>query len=333
MKNLILHFPQQLLEAIQIGKAAQITLPEQPVQQIFIAGMGGSGIGANFVAQFIGESCLVPVLIGKGYDVPAWVGRHTLAIVSSYSGNTEETIDVLRKLQNTGARIVCITSGGRIRTLAKEGGNDIIQLPEGIASPRACLGYSIVNQLFAIIKCGLAPEEIIQQIRAATAYLKSQQTEIMNQAESLAEQIHDKLPIIYCSDHIESVAIRWRQQLNENSKILCWHHVLPEMNHNELVGWHDKAHDKAVVFIRDSGESPRISMRFAIIREVISKMAGQLIEVEAQGDTPIVRTMYLVHLGDWLSYFLAQLRGVDVSEIAVIDFLKRSLSESKSSQS
>lgn len=121
--------------------------------------------------------------------------------------------------------------------------------------------------------------------------------------------------------------MRWRQQINENAKMLCWHHAIPEMNHNELVGWRDQRPDVAVVWLRNHDDYPRTAIRTDINKEIVEHYTQTSIQVLSKGKSLIEKALWLVHLGDWVSVYLAELRNVDPIEIKVIDFLKAELAK------
>jgi glucose/mannose-6-phosphate isomerase len=325
MNSLIERFPNQLKEALEIGQASTIKTHIHEVNKIYIAGMGGSGIGGDFVAQFVSDECKVPIIVGKKYRTPAYIDKNTLVIISSYSGNTEETIYALNSIQHSGAKIVCIASGGKSIALAKQYGYDFIQLPGDWPSPRACLGYSIVAQLFVLRKLDMIGSRIFDQIKSASELLKYDQDDIKEKAKKIAQAFHKKTPVIYIEDRLEAVALRFRQQICENAKQLCWHNVIPEMNHNELVGWKDNRDDLTILFLRNKDDFKRNNIRMDINIKIISGLCNTVMEVQSKGQSMVENALYFVHLGDWVSWYLSQLRGVDAIEIDVIDFLKKEL--------
>jgi glucose/mannose-6-phosphate isomerase len=325
MDQLIARFPEQLKEALQIGSSANIRPHVKEINKAYVAGLGGSGIGANFVAEFIRHEAKIPYLVGKGYDIPTYIDDCTLAIVSSYSGNTEETLSSFHQIMKTGAKIVVISSGGQLIDLAKEHDLDYIQVPGDWPSPRACLGYSLVQQLFVLEKLGIIGSNQTTQIGKIADYLEANAEDLKEQGQRLAQKLHGKLPIIYTTDRMEAVAVRFRQQVNENAKMLCWHHVVPEMNHNELVGWRDVNDGLAVVYFRNEDDYERNQTRIEINKQVISNYTSHIIEVYSEGDSLVEKALHLVHIGDWASFFLAELRGVDAVEVNVIDYLKSEL--------
>lgn len=329
MDQLIARFPEQLAEALEIGEGANLRPHSEPINKIYVAGLGGSGIGANFAAEFVSDECKIPYLIGKGYSNPAYIDKNTIYVASSYSGNTEETLTALEGVTASGAKIICVSSGGKLITIAKERGYDYIELPNTWPSPRACLGYSVVMQLYILYKLGFISKLKIDQIKSSIDLIKYDQDEIKSKAQKIAEIINGKIPIIYTTDRMESVAVRFRQQINENSKYLAWHHVIPEMNHNELVGWRDLYEDVAVIYFRNKDDYQRNAMRIDINKEVISKYTNTVVEIYSKGQSTVEKAIYFVHLGDWVSWYLAQLRGVDALEVKVIDDLKNELGKSK----
>ncbi len=327
MDQLIERFIDQLEEAVEIGRNAVIKPLSTEVDHIYVAGLGGSGIGADFVASFIQDECKVPFLVKKGYSVPAYVGPNTLAIANSYSGNTEETLISYDQIKANGARIICVASGGKLIDMAKKDGFDYVQVPGNWPSPRACLGYSLTVQLWILNHLGFISDKYTKEIQSSATLLRRESDDIKTQAEAIAKRLFKKIPIIYVEDRMEPVAVRLRQQINENSKALCWHHVVPEMNHNELVGWREKNEDLAVIYLRNEDDYSRNTTRMDINKGIITQYVNDIIEVHSKGNTMIERALYLVHLGDWVSWYLAQLRGVDALEVKVIDFLKGELAK------
>src|SRR5690606_23093733 len=173
-----------------------------------------------------------PIFVNKTYDLPKFADTNTLVIICSYSGNTEETVNALHQAIQRNCKIVCITSGGAIQEKANEHQLDCIVIPSGFP-PRACLGYALV-QLFGVFHhFNLINETYIQEFESASRLLDKEEALIQEEAKILAKAIADKLPIIYIENDMEGVGVRWRQQINENGKMLAWHHVIPEMNHNE----------------------------------------------------------------------------------------------------
>jgi glucose/mannose-6-phosphate isomerase len=329
MYQLIQSFPAQLREALSLAAAITVRPPDREFHQIVVAGMGGSGIGADFVAAFIRQACKIPSLVVKDYELPAYVDDHTLLIASSYSGNTEETLAACEQALDRKARVVAITSGGKLAQLAQSNGWDLAPLPPGQPAPRACLGYSLVAQLSVLVKMGFAAPAILEEVAAAAELLEADQELFHEKAQQIAGFLRDKITVIYSTSPLEPVALRFRQQLAENAKMLAWHHVIPEMNHNELVGWRRDQPGLVAMFLRYSGESPSNKLRMQITREVVSEFASGRMEITGKGESLAEQALFLVHLFDWVSYYLAELQGLDAMEIKIIDYLKEEIARGK----
>ncbi len=327
MDELIAGFSAQLNRAIQIGESAKIGKSRFPIRNIVISGLGGSGIGGTILANILKDDVAVPIIVNKEYQIPAFVNENSLVIISSYSGNTEETLSALMQSFKKGAQIVCITSGGLIKEYAETNDIDFISIDAG-SPPRAAFGQSFVQLLYILFHLGIIENGFKQYLVDAIVLLDAEEEAIKTEAKAIAGRLKDKLPVIYSDSKFEGVSIRFRQQINENSKMLCWHHVVPEMNHNELVGWRAKNDNIAVVFIRNNDDFPRNQERMEFTKEVVKQYASDIIEIYSKGDSDIVRSIYLIHLTDWVSSYLAELNGVDAVEIDVINKLKNNLSNS-----
>ena len=326
MKKLVLDFPIQLQEAIIIGKNHRFITPDTEFNNVVVTGLGGSGIGGSIVQNYVFDKLKIPFLVNKDYFLPSFVNKKSLVIVCSYSGNTEETLMAMHQAKKAKATIVCITSGGQVAEFANKKRLDCILVPAGMP-PRSCIGYSLVQILYVLSHFKLIGTHFETEIKAAIKYMKAEENETQKKALAIAKKISGKLPVIYSAPPFEGVAIRFRQQINENSKLLCWNGVVPEMNHNELVGWRDDAQDKAVIILRTKEDFDRTQTRMEINKKVIKKYTSTIIEIYAEGKSYWEKVFYFIHLTDWISVILADMREVDVTEVKVIDFLKKSLSK------
>jgi glucose/mannose-6-phosphate isomerase len=326
MKDLIATFTSQLEEAIETGRKAQLCKPLQPIHNVLISGLGGSGIGGTIVSQLSDKQIKVPVVVNKDYFIPAFTGKNTLAIICSYSGNTEETLQAMEDAINSGAKVCCISSGGKVIELAKEKGLDHIIISGG-RPPRSAFAYSFTQLFYVLHGYGLIDRSFEESLLRSVRLLNSESEHIKAEAYYLAEKLHRKIPVIYSDASFEGVAIRFRQQINENAKMLCWHHALPEMNHNELVGWTTSNDKLAVVFFRNETDYKRTRARMELTKQIVSKYTPYVFEIWSKGLDNIERTLYLVHLGDWISWYLSELKQIDATEVKVIDFLKGELAK------
>ncbi|MFN8288240.1 MAG: bifunctional phosphoglucose/phosphomannose isomerase [Chitinophagales bacterium] len=329
MLNLIREFPAQILKALVIGEEANILNTfNKPIKNVVVAGLGGSGIGGDLLAELLRDSLQVPVTVSKGYFLPAFVDDSTLLILASYSGNTEEVISCATEAVQKGIKPVCVTSGGKLARLAYDNKFDVIHIPDGMP-PRACLGYSSIQLFFILHHYGLISDSFKASFRKVAQFLVDEQEAIIEDSEFLAGKLEEKVIIIYAEDKYESVALRLKQQLNENSKMFSWYNVIPEMNHNEIVGWKQQHGNLAVLILRSSDEFPRNTERILFKKDVVSKYSENVFEIQAKGSDSFEKHFYLIHFGDWLSYHLAILHGYDPQEVYVIDRLKNHLNSVK----
>ncbi len=326
MRQLIQEFPAQLADAYQIGRTATLSKSSSEIRNVLITGLGGSGIGGKVVAQLLEEEARVPFYINNDYVLPAFVDQHTLIIVSSYSGNTEETLAAMKAGLQAGAVVAAITSGGEVLELCQKHQLAHIVIPGG-HPPRSQFGYSFVQQLFLLVHFGIIGENWIAGLSELSGFLAQQQADIIDLAAQLCEENGNRIPIIYSERAFEGVAIRWRQQLNENSKLLCWHHVFPELNHNEMVGWEAGSNCYQVIFLKTRFDHERSRMRMDISEEWIAKKDAKVSHAAAFGSSRLEQVMSLIHLGDWLSLLLAEKNGTDPVIIEAIDHLKGELAK------
>jgi glucose/mannose-6-phosphate isomerase len=326
MKELVEVFTRQLTEAIEIGQKANLKPSKSVIKNVVITGLGGSGIGGKIVAQLVAEQCPVPIITNNTYDIPGFVNDSTLVIASSFSGNTEETLFALESAEIRGAEIAIISSGGKIVELAKAKGYNYITLPSG-DSPRAMLTYSLTQQFFLLHHYGLIDKQFLGELNNGIDLLNKEITGIKDEAKKIAAALYNKTAVLYAEAKMEGVITRFRQQLNENAKVLCWHHVLPEMNHNELVGWAGGKEEYAVVMFRNKSDFERTQVRMDITKSVVSKYTSTYIEVFSKGDSAVEHALYFILLGDWVSVYLAEKKNVDPTEVKVITYLKGELSK------
>lgn len=327
MRELIASFPNQLLSAAD--SMARQRLPEAiPAHdRILVLGMGGSGIGGRFLAGLLGDQARVPIASCHDYRVPAWVGPSTMVIACSYSGNTEETLAALEAAIARGAQVRALTSGGALGDLATANHWPVLTVPGG-HPPRSQFGWAVTGLLHHFSALGHSPKgdtPVLEDIQATAHWLTKQQEATIELADQWAGLLSNTSPMLYGDASLEPVLIRWRQQINENAKRLCNHHVFPEMNHNELVGWENGGEHIAALFLHTDEDHPRTSERMRLCKALFAEAGACVKEVHANGATRVQSWMYLVHLGDWVSLLMAEMSGVDPVDIRHIDYLKGKL--------
>lgn len=324
MYQLISDFTLQVKEALEISKNIKVIFADKEIRNVVVSGLGGSGIGGNMASDLNAKELKVPFIVNKDYFIPNFVDSNTLFIACSYSGNTEETLNAYDLAIKSGANVFCISSGGALIEKAKKDKVDYIRVPGG-QPPRASLGYSLVQLLGVLYASGLTSDKVLNELDVACALLDKEKENIKKEASSIAEKMVGKIPMIYSTTPIASIGVRFKQQINENSKMLCWEHVVPEMNHNELVGWRKKSTDWIPVFLRTESDFERNKTRIELNKDIISEYATEIIEIWAKGDNLSEHFLYLIHLTDWVSLYIAEQTKVDPIEIGVINYLKDSL--------
>jgi glucose/mannose-6-phosphate isomerase len=337
MYEWIRDFFKQVENGVRIGKSAQVKLNVRGIRNIVLTGLGGSAIGGDLLRSYLADELSLPFVINRHYSLPDFVGRDSLVVVSSYSGNTEETIAAHLDATKRKAKILCISTGGETEKLARKFGQPWIQIPSGY-SPRAALGYSFFPLLAIFSKLGFVKSKA-KDIQETIRLLESKSvafcdpTSAENGPLRLAERLKGRLPVVYSSsDHLDAVNLRWRGQIAENAKQLAFGHVLPEMNHNELVGWRvltDLMKSMHVIFLRDKATHTRVAVREDITKKIVSQYTSNISEVWSEGKSLLARMFSLIHFGDWTSFYLAVLNGEDPTPVTVIDYLKGELAKVK----
>jgi glucose/mannose-6-phosphate isomerase len=326
----ILDLPEHLRDALWRVEAAGLPEWDSP-GGLVVAGMGGSGIGGLLARAALGDHASRPIFTTRGYELPAWTTPDTTVLCSSYSGDTEETLAVYEAAGALGARRVAVTSGGRLAELARREDVPVIPLPGGFV-PRAAVGYMTVAALEVAAACGAAPR-VASEIDVAAAHLEAlcaewgPDADDGNMAKEVALALHETVPVIAGAGVTVPVAYRWKTQINENAKLPAFWHELPELDHNEIMGWSGASRlgRFTAVFLEDHDQHPRIGHRIDLTSEIIAEQAAKVIRVSTRGQSPVERVFSLVLLGDLVSLYLAVLQGVDPSPMAPIERLKAGL--------
>jgi glucose/mannose-6-phosphate isomerase len=334
MYSVLYDFPVQICNAVDIANRVTVNkIKTARINNVIVNGLGGSAIGGDLLRSYTASEIKVPIYINRNYTLPAFAKRDTLAIISSYSGNTEETVSAFKEALARKCQIVCITSGGTVEKLAKKNGCLLIKIPGGL-QPRCALGYSFFTLLILFTKLKFISDKskeindvIINLEQALTEYTNVAFAE--NESLRIAAVLKDKLPIIYSSaDVLDIVNLRWRGQISENAKMLAYGNLYPEMNHNELVGWklnEDILKKTVVIFLEDAKDNVRIKMRMKITEKVFKKYTSNILHLNSDCKTGLARIFDLIYLGDWVSYYLAILNEVNPTPVDAISHLKKQL--------
>lgn len=328
MDKLIAAFPKNIDTALSIASASTYKTPKNEIRNVVICGMGGSGIGGKIVAQWIEQEISLPIVFAQDYGLPQFVNEHTLIIGSSYSGNTEETLSSVELGLKRGAHVICICSGGLIQELCNSKNIDVVIVPGG-NPPRTALAFSIVQLLNIFTQLKFISDNSLKNIQSAKELIEKDIKNIHEEAKKLAHFLTTSTVAIYSASNYEGIAIRARQQFNENGKVLCWHHVIPEMNHNELVGWSGGDQRYGALFLDSEDWNPRNTKRLEFSLDCIKEKTDNIFILKSKGNNLIERSIYFIHIIDWASFYLSEMLNVDPIEIKVINKLKSTLSEFK----
>ncbi|MAG15713.1 bifunctional phosphoglucose/phosphomannose isomerase [Candidatus Woesearchaeota archaeon] len=308
----------------QLEEASSFEVSKLPVghfNKIVVSGMGGSSIVGGILRAYLHEKCKIPLFLSRGYSLPAFVDRNTLIFSISYSGNTEETLNMLKHAFRKGAALVGVTSGGKLLQKFIEQNLPYIKIPGGL-QPRATLAYQIVPILKVLNKLNIIPDSS-SDIKKTVAALKN--TKYEESAKSLAGKLIGKIPLIYASDQFFSVAYRWKTQFNENSKIHAFTHYFPELNHNELVGFTNINANYHIIMLEDESDHPRIKARMRLTREMISKKDVPTTHIVIKGDNVLTRLFSAIHIGDLTTVYLALFTNTDPEQVELLTTLKERL--------
>lgn len=305
------------------------------VDKAIILGMGGSAIGGELLRRLTLLEHRLPTWVHRGYDSPPFLNKNTLLIASSYSGNTEETLSSFAESLKIPSKKLVLTRGGKLKELAEKEGIPIF-LIDYQAPPRAAFPHSFISLLGIFHKLGLL-EDKSADLKEAMQVLNRLSTELVestplasNPAKQLATKLTGKLAVIYGAGILSEVVQRWKTQLNENSKAWAFYEVFPELNHNAVVGYQfppEMRERVLVVLLHSSLLHPRISIRYRLTVEILTKAGVSYELVEAMGESPLAQMMSLVLLGDYVSFYLATLNSIDPTPVAPIDYLKSRLAE------
>lgn len=330
MLGCVSSIPEMLEEAL--GFSCSLEVESQPeVQNIVISGMGGSAISGDVIAGAFQEKVNAPIIVNRDYKIPGHIGGGLFFAVS-YSGNTEETLSSLDDAERRGMKIATISSGGRLSQISKQKGYPHIMVPPGV-QPRAALPYLLTSILIVLEKTGIldgtsgAIKEAVKVLKPLREeYLKERK---INPVKQLAQKLHDKIPLVYGCDGITGAAAkRFAAQLNENSKTVAHYAIFPELNHNEMVGLASlerEKHNFSLVILRDEGDYEKTKKRIEITKSLVSAGLGGITEITSSGKGELARILSLILYGDFLSVYLAILRGIDPTPVEIIEKFKREL--------
>lgn len=315
--GITLHYPNQMQEAIRLAKNVKII---EKVNNIIVTGMGGSGIAGDILQTELRETHL-PIFVNKDYKLPGFANNKTLVFCISYSGNTAETISAFKDAKKKGCMIVAITSGGKLKELAKAHKVPYVLIPHGIP-PRSAVGYLFFPALIILQNSHL----IKDRTKDINATIKAVRNSAWNErAKEIAERLVDKIPLIYTNEKLACVSQRWKEEFNENSKIHAFANIFPELDHNEIVGYTRLNGKYHVIIIRDNEATKEMTKRMAITKEIIKKKGIPSTEILIKGPCLLSKIFTAMYLGDLTSIHLAFHYKIDPTPVKMIEYLKEQL--------
>lgn len=338
MLDQINDLPEQLQDAWELGNSLEIPAWNE-VRQVVIAGMGGSAIGADLLAAYAAPLGSVPIVVHRDYDLPAWArGSETLVIVSSHSGNTEETLSALHSAIENECCIICVSTGGKISEIARDKSLPLWQfVHEG--QPRAAVGYSFGLLLAIFHRLGLLPDPSSELTGAVEAMKKQQERliaeipDVNNPAKRMAGQLVDRWVAVLGSGILAPVARRWKGQMSEVAKAWAQFETLPEADHNTLAGIENPPRHLSsmmVIFLRAPSAHPRNRLRVELTRKTMMLEGVGTDMVTAKGDSRLANMWTCLHFGDYTAYYLAMVYGVDPTPVETIESFKLEMKEAGS---
>jgi glucose/mannose-6-phosphate isomerase len=326
--------PDQIEAAWAVFKG--VTVPTHYVQakNILILGMGGSAIGGELAAALAKPTATVPIEVRRDYAIPGYVTKDTLVVGVSYSGNTEETLDGFRQAGSRGAKLIAVSTGGEISSLARKFQIPLLSIDYG-SQPRAALGYLFMAAIVLLTKLRHLPlleREVFETVALMRGFASKIEPSVPlqeNQAKQLAVKLKDQIPLIIGSGVIATVAKRWKTQLNENGKVAAVAEAMPEVCHNVVVGLQKVYHQRDYLYpilLHSNFSHPRNALRMSIVGRLFSasKLPVENVLIQPAG-TPFSEALQLIQLGDYVSYYMAIQAGVDPTEITSIVQLKKEL--------
>lgn len=323
----------QVSDAWKIATSAKLPPAYADVRNITLAGMGGSAIGGDFAAALLAGELAIPMTIHRDYGLPAYVGRDSLVIVSSYSGNTEETLSSFAEAQKRGAKVLALTTGGKIAEQSRAAGYPVVSFSYK-AQPRAALGYSLGLVLGCLVRLGFV-RDLSADIDAALADLAKLEERVhegarTNDAKKMAIELYGRIVFAYGAGVMGVMARRVKGQWNENAKNWSAFDVMSELNHNAVVGFPNPAAARealTVLLLRSDRDNPRHKVRFDVTAELLGRAGIPTKTLRFDGQSMLSEVLQMVLFTDYVTFYLALLNGADPSEVRSIDHLKDRLAK------
>ncbi len=332
MFDAAVHLPEQVCDAALRARGLKGLPDRDRIENVVVLGMGGSGMAGDILAAAAGPFLPVPVVVSKGYELPAFVGETSLVFAVSFSGDTEETVEVASAAAVEGARMVVVTRGGELGRLAGSWGVPVIGVPDDLPQPRAGIGALAIPPLVVLEEIGLFPgarqwiDFAVEQLRRRRDVLIGDRSP----AVQLARRIGRTVPLFYGGGDVGATAAqRWKNQVNENAKAPAFWHTHPELCHNEVCGWGQHGDLTRQVFtvvnIRHEFEHPQVARRFDVVNALLDEVVASIEEVWAEGEGQLAQLLDLVLVGDFVALHLAAQEGLDPGPVPTLGHVKTAI--------
>lgn len=317
MKSAIQGFANQVKLAYAIPVDVRF---EGDINKIIICGLGGSAIAGDILKTYLKDE-KIPITVSREYELSRNADKKTLVIISSYSGNTEETVSSYRDALRKGCKVISVTSGGKISEMSITHRTQVIKIPRGM-QPRAALAYSFFPML-KILETLKVIESRKQEVDKLVTTLDKKL--FMETGAKLSGNLVGKIPLIYSSEMLAPVAYRWKTQINENAKAMAFNNVFPELNHNELSALVNLNANFHCIMIRTNSDPHRVVKRMEITKKIYMQRGIDVTDMLIKGDTYLAKLFSAVHIGDWTSYYLGLRYKIDPTPVDEIEGFKKAL--------
>lgn len=317
MKEEIKTLSRQIEEALNISK--DIEIDSANLGNIIISGMGASSIAGDIFKNLCKNP--VPIYVNRSGELPTMANDSTLLIAISYSGNTEEPLEVLEETYKKDIAALAITSGGKMEKICQKKNAPLCKIPKGM-EPRSAIGY-LSFVLLGIMENSSIISGIRKEASELVETLSDPGLQFEEAGKQIARTLKGKIPVIYSPYNYSSVSYRWKTQINENAKQPAFAHVFPELFHNELEGFEHNQFPLHIIILKDPDAPKKILFQTAKFKKILEKKQIQFSEIEMLGSSPLEKIFLSIHLGDWVSYYLGVLNGVDTKKVELIENFKK----------